>query len=380
MSSTHIADLDYASLRKKVSLPEIVTYSKNHPELLQRSYFIPKIILFGILTFVLMIFIIDGSLFLGLNWLVIVYVVAVALYVLAAIFPIVTVAIREIRLIDFAQKNNLELWLNSEYKKQQHVSELFSMFTSLDQALVLDDTVEVGLLAQRDSKTEHFCTYICIDIGKKVPNIVIDAKINNLFGSDGKYSGYESFDQNLDLEGDFINAFKLYVPKDYKQDALYILTPDVMQILVNELYMYDIELIGTKVYIIKSSYTDLLDKNEYIQLENTINSARQAFSKNIKHYNLVQYSAHKSRKIIDQQSEDAPNSTTKDTDPTKLKAKTTVYEILLGLAVIIYFNIGIYDAWRQTGSALVVPIAVFINGAIIAVGYVTGGHYKRSKK
>ncbi len=38
----------------------------------------------------------------------------------------------------------------------------------------------------------------------------------------------------LELEGDFGKHFELHVPAGYERDALYVLTPDVMQVLIDE--------------------------------------------------------------------------------------------------------------------------------------------------
>jgi hypothetical protein len=42
-------------------------------------------------------------------------------------------------------------------------------------------------------------------------------------------------DQLMSLEGDFDKHFRLYVPADYSRDALYVITPDLMALLIDHL-------------------------------------------------------------------------------------------------------------------------------------------------
>lgn len=58
--------------------------------------------------------------------------------------------------------------------------------------------------------------------------------------------------QRLELEGDFNSYFNLYVPEGEQIDALTILTPDVMQVLIDGGRPYDIELDGTTVTLVSS--------------------------------------------------------------------------------------------------------------------------------
>lgn len=44
-----------------------------------------------------------------------------------------------------------------------------------------------------------------------------------------------ALDQRLQLEGDFDRHFTLYAPNGYERDALYVITPDLMALLIDEL-------------------------------------------------------------------------------------------------------------------------------------------------
>ena len=55
--------------------------------------------------------------------------------------------------------------------------------------------------------------------------------------------------QALSLEGNFDRYFTLYAPVEYKADALYVFTPDVMACLIDEGAKYDMEIIDDELYI-----------------------------------------------------------------------------------------------------------------------------------
>ncbi|KAB1664067.1 hypothetical protein [Pseudoclavibacter sp. CFCC 13611] len=59
--------------------------------------------------------------------------------------------------------------------------------------------------------------------------------------------------QRLSLEGDFDRHFDLYCPSGYERDALYLMTPDVMAWLVDDVHGFDVELIDDRV-VLRSKY------------------------------------------------------------------------------------------------------------------------------
>ena len=56
-------------------------------------------------------------------------------------------------------------------------------------------------------------------------------------------------DQRIGLEGDFDGYFTFYAPKQYQILALSIITPDIMQTLINTAYKYDVEIWQDKLII-----------------------------------------------------------------------------------------------------------------------------------
>ena len=93
-------------------------------------------------------------------------------------------------------------------------------------------------------RTTHVWGYLALQLERRLPNMVLDAKANNsLFGSDLPISFAR--DQKLSLEGDFDRYFTLYCPKEYERDALYVFTPDLMALLIDNTAQFDVEIVTT---------------------------------------------------------------------------------------------------------------------------------------
>src|SRR5690606_15087483 len=92
------------------------------------------------------------------------------------------------------------------------------------------------------NKSTHTWGYAAIKLPRKLPNMLLDARNNNsLFGTNLPVS-YRR-DQVLSLEGDFDKYFTLYCPRQYERDALYVFTPDLMALLIDESAAFDVEIV-----------------------------------------------------------------------------------------------------------------------------------------
>ncbi len=102
------------------------------------------------------------------------------------------------------------------------------------------------------NRQTHWWTYCAVDLDRNVPHMVLDSQHNNvrLFGKDLMSNLPASFkrDQVLALEGDFNKYFTLYAPVEYKRDAYYVFTPDLMALLIDTSSAYDAEVIDNKIY------------------------------------------------------------------------------------------------------------------------------------
>jgi hypothetical protein len=98
--------------------------------------------------------------------------------------------------------------------------------------------------------------YLSIALDRMMPHMVLDAKSNNpALGTSLPLS--LSSDQRLSLEGDFDKYFTLYCPREYERDALYVFTPDLMAVLIDEAGDVDVEIIDDRLFVYASGGFDL---------------------------------------------------------------------------------------------------------------------------
>jgi hypothetical protein len=84
--------------------------------------------------------------------------------------------------------------------------------------------------------------FLALHLERRLPHMLLDSLQNNMFGMTG-LAGLFARDQVLSLEGDFDRFFTLYCPKQYERDALYVFTPDLMALCIDEAAPFDIEIV-----------------------------------------------------------------------------------------------------------------------------------------
>lgn len=106
------------------------------------------------------------------------------------------------------------------------------------------------------SSTTHTWGFLALALDRALPHMVLDATANNgLFGS--TLPAMFDRDQVLGLEGDFGRHFTLYCPKEYERDALYVFTPDLMALLIDEAAAFDVEIVDRWMFVYSTSPFDL---------------------------------------------------------------------------------------------------------------------------
>lgn len=124
------------------------------------------------------------------------------------------------------------------------------------------DTIEVGnyryVTGHGRSARTHNYTYALMKLDKRVPHIFIDSKSNNSWLQRNHAKDYAS-SQQLKFEGDFNDHFTVLVPDDYGRDATYILTPDILQALIQYGKDYDFELMDNTLVMFKHGQANLSD-------------------------------------------------------------------------------------------------------------------------
>ncbi|CAN5392826.1 hypothetical protein BH11ACT5_BH11ACT5_27080 [soil metagenome] len=107
------------------------------------------------------------------------------------------------------------------------------------------------------NQTTHNWGFLALQLDRALPNMVLDSKANNgLFGGSNLPATFRK-DQILHLEGDFDNYFTLYCPKEYERDALYVFTPDLMALLIDNASPFDVEIVDKWMFVYSSATLDL---------------------------------------------------------------------------------------------------------------------------
>src|SRR6185437_14086794 len=92
-------------------------------------------------------------------------------------------------------------------------------------------------------------SYVAIRLDRKLPHMLLIAKENQGIGGSDLPATYGS-DQILSLEGDFDRYFTLYCPKKHETDALYVFTPDLMALLIDEARFFDVEIVDDWMFVV----------------------------------------------------------------------------------------------------------------------------------
>ena len=98
------------------------------------------------------------------------------------------------------------------------------------------------------SRQAHYHAFVRVTLSRKLPQVLLDAVSNNFMGKISNFADVDN-NQRIDLEGDFNNYFQAYAPVNYGPDTLYWLTPELMQLLIQSLANYDIEVVDNYVYL-----------------------------------------------------------------------------------------------------------------------------------
>ncbi len=174
------------------------------------------------------------------------------------------------KLYKFATRNHLVF--SHDISSPNYVGMIFGEGDSrvLRESLVFPGSVEVGNYqydtGSGKSRQTHHWGYVRIKLARRLPNMVLDAKSNNFFGVISNLPDSFSKGQKLGLEGDFDNYFTLYAPEEYKTDALYVFTPDVMTAVIDSGKSYDMEVVDDNLMIYSGSHFSLTSPDELTSL------------------------------------------------------------------------------------------------------------------
>lgn len=116
------------------------------------------------------------------------------------------------------------------------------------------------------SRTTHRWGFLAMHLDRALPHMLLDSTANNgMFGASNLPTAFRR-DQVLSLEGDFNRYFTLYCPKQYERDALYVFTPDLMALLIDEAAPFDVEIIDRWLFVYAARPFPLADPATYQRL------------------------------------------------------------------------------------------------------------------
>lgn len=104
-----------------------------------------------------------------------------------------------------------------------------------------------GLSGQSGSQETRSLTALYITLPLVLPKLYIDTKRNNITGFEAKANNIDDL-QEYHLEADFPEYYRIYAQKDDQINVLSILTPEVMQKLLERKY-YDLWIDGDKLVV-----------------------------------------------------------------------------------------------------------------------------------
>ena len=103
------------------------------------------------------------------------------------------------------------------------------------------------------NRSTHTWGFLAFKLDRRLPHMVLDSKANNgLFGGTNLPAWFDK-SQILSLEGDFDRFFTLYCPKEYERDALYVFTPDLMALLIDNAAPFDVEIVDDWMFVYSST-------------------------------------------------------------------------------------------------------------------------------
>ncbi|MBU1251480.1 MAG: hypothetical protein ACJLS2_10715 [Microcella pacifica] len=116
------------------------------------------------------------------------------------------------------------------------------------------------------NSTTHHWGFLALHLDRALPHMLLDSRANNgMFGASNLPTSFRR-DQVLSLEGDFDRSFTLYCPREYERDALYVFTPDLMALLIDEAAPYDVEIVDRWLFVYAARPFPLADPHTYQRL------------------------------------------------------------------------------------------------------------------
>ena len=202
------------------------------------------------------------------------FIVVAAVLSVLAFFATLSGGTRHIQMRKFAESNGFVFHRHEPPERLRGV--LFDTGNSRNNHTVVQMHGNVRLgnyqytTGSGKSRTTHHWRYIEVPLPRNMPNLVLDSTDNNgIFGTNLPVRLQRS--QRIELEGDFNRHFTLYAPQGYDVDVRYILPPDTMALLIDNLSTFDLEFIDDRLMIVAAGTWDMHDDKPWRFAEWVVN-------------------------------------------------------------------------------------------------------------
>ena len=275
--------MDYSALNEHLTNAQVDQFNKKYPLVgsLSRNYVIGYFVL-GFMILVFSAGVISAAT--GESEGGMTSIIALSVFIVLSAGGIVLTALgakkqrrQAARIQLFAERNRLQ------YIRSQEAPKYTGMyFNEGSDRIILNalrsqttsPTYEVGTIQYSvgSGKDKHTYQkgYVRIGLERNLPQIVLDASSNNgkIFGANLTNLPVDyKLSQRMSLEGDFDKHFSLYAPKGYERDALYVFTPDLMALLIDNASAYDAEIIDDQLFIYNAGKPfDLSNEHELARI------------------------------------------------------------------------------------------------------------------
>ncbi|MGO1538162.1 MAG: hypothetical protein ACTHZ9_07260 [Leucobacter sp.] len=130
--------------------------------------------------------------------------------------------------------------------------------------------IEFGNLRFRKRRSGSW-TYAAFQLPVPLPHFIFESRARSgLFDDLPVAIGRR---QRLPLEGDFDRWFHLHVPLNYERDALTVITPDVMAVLIDRAHGFNIEMIDDYVVFFSYDGSDFTTPGPWLTIESLLQAA-----------------------------------------------------------------------------------------------------------
>ncbi|SIO16826.1 hypothetical protein [Agromyces cerinus] len=140
-------------------------------------------------------------------------------------------------------------------------------------------TIRAGGVASTTADDGSYWRYVAVQLDAPLPHMVLEPQTRQTDVTADAPTDRRAFpvdfddDQHLSLEGDFDRYFRLFVPKEYERDALYVFTPDLMAAMIDEAPGMHIEIVDDWVIFSRNGRADFASASTWAAIDRTANRA-----------------------------------------------------------------------------------------------------------